>query len=221
MIKELFAMLRDWFSGEVNTVRSLQSDKRAGYIWDYHKWKIIISSAVIFCICGLLWTNVFNHKNTAYAMAVVNQRSDVRLDKDREMQLIGLFGLDAGREKVSVDSAYQIVWETTLDDYRQYADYDRFFLNISNNQIDCAILPEGFLRYCMELDDIVYPLTDLIGDTDGSRLCFVDGIPYGIYVDGTEWDNGTASGRAVACFPVTGNNFDRSVLLARSITGSE
>lgn len=218
MIKELFAMLRDWFSGEVNTVRSLQNGKRAEYIWDYHKWKILVSMTVVFCICGLLWTNVFNHKNTAYAMAVVNQGSDAVLDKDREMQLIGLFGLDASREKVSVDSAYRIVWETALDDYREYADYDRFFLNISNSQIDCAVLPEGFLKYCMELDDIVHPITDLIGDAESDRLYYVDGVPYGVYVDGTEWDNGSVGGRAVACFPVTGNNFDRSVLFAGSIT---
>lgn len=211
MIRELYEIIRDYIKEELAKIRSLEKEKRGEYIWDYHKWKLLVTTAVILCSVGLI-VQAATYKTTVFNLAIVNQHTDFSKDEDMAEELSNFFGADPGRTKVNVDSSYQIVWGADAGDKADYTDYEKFFLNISHGQIDCAVVPETFLKYCIAEAAAARNITEVMNTnaiTD-KEIFSVDGVPYGIYVSGGELAEADRiyreMGRYVAFFPQGGKN---------------
>lgn len=211
MIREIFEIVRDYVSGELEKIKSLEKHKRGEYIWDYHKWKLIISFGVVLCICGLIVQTVL-HKDTIFNLAMINQRPDFSSDADLEAEFAEFFGADPDKAVVNVDSSYQIVPEKSEDNNVDYTDYEKFFLNVSHGEIDCAVAPESFVRHCVVDAGAAERLDEILTDTDmQSYECFeLNGVSYGIYVSGGILVNENRvypeMGKYVLFFPKGGRN---------------
>lgn len=211
MIREIFEMLREYVRSELHKIRSLDKGARGGYVFDYHKGKLIAAAAVILCAAGVI-AGAATHRDTVFNLAIVNQKADLNADAETDRALLEYFGANPDRARVNVDSSYQIVWGADAPDNADYTDYEKFFLNLAHGEIDCAVVPEGFFDYCLSM---------------GAEVSEFDGAA-SIGVDGTEYASAERAyedmGGYVAFFPKNGKNIEYSKKFAERIsamTGGE
>lgn len=215
MIKELYEIVRDYLSGEIGKIRSLERDKRGEYIFEYHKWKLIILTMVIV-LSTAITVSAVNRRDTVFSLALVNQTVSLDADAEKDAELAKVLGINENKSCVNVDSSYQIVWKEGNNDY---TDYEKFFLNVSNGVIDCAVVPEEFADYCFSLEEFAVPNNELNINIPKNRQYIYNGTPCGIYTDGTEFSDETKDDRYVAFFPNTGKNRENAEKFAQYLIG--
>lgn len=213
----------------------MSREEKVRYVWDYYKVPVLFLAAVIALILGVGWQLLFNNQKTVYNFAVVNEKMSVEGDIQLKESLSRWFGLDPRREEVTVDSGYNVPYIYNEDGQlvnvdgspaADYSTFEKFFLNLSHNVIDAAVMPEGFLEYCNSLDRSYYDLTELFSQEElepyKDRFCYgtdAYGEEYlcGLYTDGTIFDASyfagsageelvKAYGKQVLVFPAGGQN---------------
>lgn len=227
--------LKERIVSEKEKMASMNKKEKAAYIWDYYKVHILALAALLALFIGVLWQLIFNNQETVYHFAVVNEVMDVEKDEALKASLGSFLGIDSRREEVTVDSNYNIPYIYNDDGQLVYADgspasdfstHDKYFLNLSQNIIDAAVMPESFMAHCNSIERSYYDLTELFSEEVLEKYedCFcygtdADGNTYlcGLYTDGTIFDAAyfaadagedlrKACGRQVLAFPLGGEN---------------
>lgn len=199
--------LKKSYQTEKEKLKNMNRSEKISYIWMYYKVHIIIVLIVIVGITGILWNQIFHNQETVYSLAIVNENMNMERDTELSEQLEQYFGLDQKKEKVVVDSNYNISYQfddmtnqaVRLDGKQSsdYSTYDKFFLNLAYDEIYAAVMPEGFLEYCNGLEvrfaDLRNTLSEETLQQYQERFCYQTGengeqYPCGIYMDGTVFD---------------------------------
>ena len=230
--------LREKIASEKAKMASMSRQEKIVYILDYYKVHILIAALLIALLTGIIWQVVFNNQETVYQFAIINEEMNPQNDAVMMESLSEYFGLDDRREELFVDSSYNIPY--IYNDQGQavnidgslasdYSTYEKFFLNMSSNSIDAAVMPEGFMTYCNSLDRYYEDLTDIFSEEFlaqyEDRFCYStdsSGEEYlcGLYTDGTVFDASyfarsageemvEAYGRQVLAFPAGSQHTDR------------
>lgn len=213
----------------------MNRQEKVQYIIDYYKVPIIAAAVVILLIIGIAWQLLFNNQKTVYSFAIINEEMNIQSDSQLKESLTKWLGLNPRKAEVAIDSTYNIPY--IYDESGQlvnvdgspaadYSTFEKYFLNLSHNTIDAAVMPEGFMEYCNGLDRSYYDITELFSEEAlepyKDRFCYgtdVNGESYvcGLYTDGTIFDASyfakdageemvKAYGKQVLAFPIGGKN---------------
>lgn len=237
-------------AAEKEKMSGMSRADKAVYIWDYYKVHILLLLAFIALIIGLCWQLLFNSQETVYHFAIINEEMNVEKDSALKTSLSDWLGLNPRTEEVMVDSNYNIPYLYNESSEPAYLDgtpasdfstYEKYFLNLSKNVIDAAVMPESFMEYCNSLDRSYCDLTELFPEDVllryEERFCWgtdVNGEKYlcGLYTDGTVFDAGyfaqsadetlrEAYGRQVLAFPVGGGHPENNEMFLRWVFENE
>ena len=111
------------------------------------------------------------------------------IDYQRDERLAQEFGEYTGipRDRILVDSNYVFSYVGKQLEGANESSYDKFFFRLGGGELDGAIIPESFYRYCMDLEYEFADLGALMGEDQKKsyqgRLLEKDGICNGIYVE--------------------------------------
>lgn len=199
--------LRKQLKDEKEKMRGMSRNEKWSYILAYYKLPIGIALLLLYGTALFIWNQIVHNEKTVYCVAIVNEEMDVERDRVLSGQLNRYLGLDEETQTTVIDSNYNIPYQ--FDDRTEqalyvdgsvssdYSTYDKFFLNISTNSIQAAIMPEDFLEYCNGLGTCFTDLRDSLSEEGieqyEERICYgtdENGIKYpcGIYTDGTIFD---------------------------------
>lgn len=198
--------LKKSYQAEKEKLKKMNRSEKVSYIWMYYKVPIFVILIVIAGTTGILW-NILHNQETVYSLAIVNETMNMERDTELSEQLEQYFGLDQKKEKIVVDSNYNISYQfddTTNQAVRldgkqssDYSTYEKFFLNLAYDEIDATVMPEGFLQYCNELEICFEDLRNTLSEETlqryQERFCYQtnengERYPCGIYMDGTVFD---------------------------------
>ena len=230
--------IRQKMAAEKEKMSSMNRQEKIAYIIDYYKVHILIGIALIALIIGVIWQVFFNNREVVYHFAIINEEMNTESDRQMMDSLTEYFDLNPRREEVTVDSMYNIPYmqneegvTVNLDGSpsSDHSTYEKFFLNMSVNAIDAAVMPESFMTYCNGLGRYYSDLRDIFSEDFLSRyedrFCYSTddtGEEYlcGLYTDGTVFDASyfarnageemiEAYGKQVLAFPLGSKHTDR------------
>ncbi len=197
--------------------KGMTTKEKAAYVLTYYWYYILLVAAAIalpvFFVCHFF---AAKEERPQFLCALVNQE----LEEDAREQIVAEFAACAEleQEKVVLDASYQIAYEDMEAQGLDLSNYQKFFFQWENGELDAVILPEHFLNYCVEAGGGFLPLSQF-GETDIDAY-EVDGVPCAVYVKDTLL--GTyltdASGDALLlAFPDTGKHTQNSQKFIRFV----
>ena len=108
--------LKKSYQTEKEKLKKMNRSEKVSYIWMYYKVPIFVILIVIAGTTGILW-NILHNQETVYSLAIVNETMNMERDTELSEQLEQYFGLDQKKEKIVVDSNYNISYQFDDDDY--------------------------------------------------------------------------------------------------------
>lgn len=210
---------------------TLDRSQRLTYIWDYYKVHIGVCAIVLVGLAAFIWHLCFTNQEAVLNFAIVNEDMDTARDNQLARDLAGYLEINPKKEKVVVDSNYNIAYhyddETNQAYYidgtvaSDFSTYEKYFLNLGSGTVDAAVIPEEFLEYCESVETYYSPVEQVLTEEQMQKYedivcCGTDasGNSYaaGLYTDGTIFDASyfaaesgdeiiAACGRQVLVFP--------------------
>lgn len=193
-----------WNDFKQKTQKMTQKEKTE-YVITYYWYYMLLASAMIFLIV-FIPVHFLTLKNSRpeFQIAFVNQN----ISKEETETLKQSFSqyADLSRGKVVFDASYVFSEDNIETDRFELSNYEKFFFQWDNGELDAVIMPESFLKFCIEAGGEFRDLDEYsIGVNMGY---FINDVLCGIYVKDTKMFSGfgETGSTAVLVFPCTGKN---------------
>lgn len=149
-----------WWKGIFKDIREKTADmsreQKLEYIAAYYWYHILFVVVFLFLIILLIRHLFFGEPPKVFTCVMINQA----IDYERDERLTEDFASASGipREEISIDSNYVFSYAGKQLEGTNDSSYDKFFFRLGGGELDAAIMPESFYRYCMDLE---YEFADL------------------------------------------------------------
>ncbi len=183
--------MADWWKGILKDIREktagMDREQKLAYIGTYYWYHILFAAVGLFLVVLLVRHLFFGEPPKEFTLVMVNQA----IDFERDEKLAQDFGEAAGidRERITVDSNYVFSYVGKQIEGANESSFDKFFFRLGGGELDGAIIPESFYRYCMELDYEFADLGAMLTSEQKSRcqdqLLEQGGACNGIYIEDT------------------------------------
>lgn len=140
-------------------MENMSKGEKAGYIFSYYKWKIIMTIIVIAICIGLPLTIYKNTRPVAISYVIVNAEDPDTLNLTFVDDYIKTFNIKKPY-RVNKDVDVHLDKETYMKEYMQNmdsSDYTELPLKCYNGFYDIIIMDEKGVEYC-GMQEIIYPL---------------------------------------------------------------
>lgn len=178
-----------WWKGVLGDIRekTVQMDRgqKLEYIAAYYWYHILFVVLGLFLILLLIRHLFFGEPPKVFTCVMIDQA----IDYERDGRLTEDFALASGisGEEISIDSNYVFSYVGKELEGTNESSYDKFFFRLGGGELDAAIIPESFYRYCMDLEyefaDLGEMLTEEQKSLCAGRLLETNGMCNGIYVE--------------------------------------
>lgn len=183
--------MADWWKGILKDVREktagMDREQKLAYIGTYYWYHILFVAVGLFLVILLIRHLFFGEPPKEFTLIMVNQA----IDFERDEKLLQDFGEAAGidRKRIEVDSNYVFSYVGKQIEGANESSFDKFFFRLGGGELDGAIIPESFYRYCMELEYEFADLGAMLTSEQKSRyqdqLLEQGGVYNGIYAEDT------------------------------------
>lgn len=183
--------MADWWKGILKDIREktagMDREQKLTYIGTYYWYHILFVAVGLFLVILLIRHLFFGEPPKEFTLVMVNQA----IDFERDEKLLQDFGEAAGidRERITVDSNYVFSYVGKQIEGANESSFDKFFFRLGGGELDGAIIPESFYRYCMELEyefaDLGAMLTSEQKSSYQHQLLEQGGVYNGIYAEDT------------------------------------
>ncbi|MDE5908671.1 MAG: hypothetical protein K2H52_08045 [Lachnospiraceae bacterium] len=177
-----------WWKGILKDIREktahMDSGQKLQYIAAYYWYHILFAVLLVFLIILLIRHFFFGEPPKVFNCVMINQA----IDFERDGMLAEDFAADMGisAEQISIDSNYVFSYVGKELEGVNESSYDKFFFRLGGGELDAAIVPESFYRYCVDLEYGFADLGDMLSEEEKIRwqgnLVETNGVYNGIYV---------------------------------------
>lgn len=178
-----------WWKGILKDIQDktgqMDKDQKLEYIFTYYWYHILIAAIGLGIFVLLIYHIFFGEKPKEFTCVMVNQA----IDYERDERLLEDFAADSGilAERISIDSNYVFSYVGKQLEGANESSYDKFFFGMGAGELNAAVIPESFYRYCMELEYEFVNIGDML-TKEQKELCQGellgnDGVYSGIYVE--------------------------------------
>lgn len=178
-----------WWKGILKDIREktahMGRKQKLEYITAYYWYYILFAVLLLFLIILLIRHLFFREPPKFFNCVMINQA----IDFERDGRLAEDFALDSGlsAEQISIDSNYVFSYVGKQLEGANESSYDKFFFRLGGGELDAAIVPESFYRYCVDLEYEFADLGNMLDEEEKARwqgeLVETNGIYNGIYVE--------------------------------------
>ena len=143
-----------WWKGILKDIQDktgqMDKDQKLEYIFTYYWYHILIAAIGLGIFVLLIYHIFFGEKPKEFTCVMVNQA----IDYERDERLLEDFAADSGilAERISIDSNYVFSYVGKQLEGANESSYDKFFFGMGAGELNAAVIPESFYRYCMELE---------------------------------------------------------------------
>lgn len=176
--------LKNVFNDICKKTEGMDKEQKIEYIAAYYWYHILFFLIGIVVVIMLIRHLFFGPPPKMFTCVLVNQA----IDFERDAVLTEDFALFSGimEKQISIDSNYVFSYVGKQLEGTNESSYDKFFFRLGNGELDAAVIPESFYKYCMELE---YKFADLEQILTREQLCgwqeqllYEKGVCNGIYV---------------------------------------
>jgi hypothetical protein len=178
-----------WWKGILKDIQDktgqMDKDQKLEYIFTYYWYHILIAAIGLGIFVLLIYHIFFGEKPKEFTCVMVNQA----IDYERDERLLEDFAADSGilAERISIDSNYVFSYVGKQLEGANESSYDKFFFGMGAGELNAAVIPESFYRYCMELEYEFVNIGDMLTKEQKElwqgELLGNDGVYSGIYVE--------------------------------------
>lgn len=178
-----------WWKGILKDIREktahMGRKQKLEYITAYYWYYILFAVLLLFLIILLIRHLFFREPPKFFNCVMINQA----IDFERDGRLAEDFALDSGlsAEQISIDSNYVFSYVGKQLEGANESSYDKFFFRLGGGELDAAIVPESFYRYCVDLEYEFADLGNMLDEEEKAwwqgELVETNGICNGIYVE--------------------------------------
>lgn len=157
----LYQKAKEYFRNELGKLKPLSCKDRLWYIWEYHKFRIVVAVFVVSVLTSVL-CNIFSPAEIYLSNATVNLTSLKTSEYDSlSTDVHSILGLD--KHEVITISPFYLSFDTSYDMEHTMA-LQSLLVRIATNDLDLIFLPESDF-YAMESVDIYTNIKQLLPDT--------------------------------------------------------
>lgn len=178
-----------WWKGILKDIREKTADmdreQKLAYIGTYYWYHILFAVVGLLLVVLLIRHLFFGEPPKEFTFIMVNQAIDFQRDERLLQDFSAVSGIE--EKRMTVDSNYVFSYVGKEIEGANESSYDKFFFRLGGGELDGAIIPESFYRYCMELE---YEFADLgamlTGEQEAAyqdQLLWQGGVCNGIYVE--------------------------------------
>lgn len=155
-----------WMSSIYKDIRekTAQMDRvqKLEYIGAYYWYHILLCVAGVGLVFLVIRHLFFGEPPKEFTCVMVNQAVDYERDESLQRDFGNASGIEP--ERVSIDSDYVFSYAGKQLEGVNESSYEKFFFRWGNGEVDAAVMPESFYRYCKEVEYGFADLKDIIGD---------------------------------------------------------
>lgn len=171
--------------------------QKAGYIFSYYRWKIILLLLLIAICIALPVTIYRNTRPVAISYVIVNAEKPEELDTSFVQDYLDYYDISSSN-RIMKDLDVHLDKETYLEEYNQNvdsSDYTELPLKCFNGYYDVIIMDKKGLEYC-SMQEIIHPLkryfsADIYNQIEGRIVdaADIDGIvvPFAVDISDTQF----------------------------------
>lgn len=184
-----------WIRGIFRDIREKtgQMDKgqRLEYIAAYYWYHILFVAAGLGLVILFIRHLFFGEPPKEFTCVMVNQAVDYERDGRLGEIFAEVSGIDS--ELISMDSDYVFSYEGKQLEGVNESSYEKFFFRWGNGEVDAAVIPESFYKFCKGLEYEFVDLKDVLGEVAAGdemglwagHILEDDGRWEGVYLKGT------------------------------------
>ena len=173
--------MRDQIRKIRENTAGMQRQEKAEYILTYYWYHILGLIAAAGLVLFLIIHFGFREDAPLFTCVMVNQEINFTRDEEMEEDFAGVSGID--KERMEINSDYNISYKDTKLEGVNESSYEKFFFQWQNEELDAVIMPESFYEYCKELGGTFYSLDRW--DTEGLPLYEDSGVPVAVKAEET------------------------------------
>lgn len=178
---------------EIEKIKSLKGfGQKASYIWEYYKFSIIMTIAIIFSCISITTAIINNNYNTVVDITYINYISDDLMNENVNFQplLNEWFEIDGKKNRATIDGFYKIDPNSYTEETQ--ASYTKLMARVTTKQCDIFLCDETFMDLYTKdafFGDLKVLLPDDLYKAVEDRLIFysneyASSIAYGIDLSG-------------------------------------
>ncbi len=181
--------MADWWKGILKDIREKTADmdreQKLAYIGTYYWYHILFGVVGLLLVVLLIRHLFFGEPPKEFTFIMVNQAIDFQRDERLLQDFSAVSGIE--EKRMTVDSNYVFSYVGKEIEGANESSYDKFFFRLGGGELDGAIIPESFYRYCMELEyefaDLGAMLTREQEAAYQDQFLWQGGVCNGIYVE--------------------------------------
>lgn len=179
-----------WLKGIFEDIRKktahMDKAQKWEYIITYYWYHMLIAGVGIVLVVLLIRHLFFREPPKEFTCVMVNQAIDFERDAVFTQDFSSASGIL--EDRISIDSNYVFSYVGKQLEGTNESSYDKFFFRLGRGELDAAVIPESFYRYCMELEYEFADLEELLTKEQKEKwqeqLLYDNGTCNGIYVEG-------------------------------------
>lgn len=186
--KDGLRSMAGWWKGILKDIRekTAHMDRKqkleyiAAYYW-YHILFVVLGALFLLLLIRHLF---FGEPPKVFNCVMIDQAID--FERDATLGEDFAKNLGVSPEQISIDSNYVFSYVGKELEGANESSYDKFFFRLGGGELDAAILPESFYRYCMDLEYTFADLETMLTEEEKARwqaeLVETNGTYNGIYI---------------------------------------
>jgi len=197
--------MKQFFKKIHDTTAHMGRRQKAEYILTYYWYHMLGVLAAAGLTIFIIVHFAFAPDPPAFTCVLVNQA----IDWQRDAQVAEAFSGDSGIETdlIVIDSDYNISYPGHELKGINESSYEKFFFKWANHEIEAAVMPESFLKYCSSLGGVYREMDEF--DTGSLELFKSGGEAVGIMAEKTrlaDYMVNETGEPLILVFPVEGKN---------------